>query len=115
MKRIDYVGNDLLTGDRIADAIMNYATALARRARADRVDVPVFADGRISRVELILGPASQLLVESVQDDREEPVDDELVADLEQRTARLRDPRPIAARGGPETVVDGFDLPGDFFG
>jgi hypothetical protein len=99
MKRINYIGRDLLTGDRIADAIMEYATVLARRARADRVDIPVLIDDRVSHVEVILGPASQLMVESVQDGREEPVDDALVADLEQRAGRLRDPRPMAVPEG----------------
>lgn len=112
MKNINYVGRDLLTGDRIADAIMEYATALARRARADRVELPVMAGDTVSRVELILGPASQLLVEPVDDGRKDPVDDEFVADLQRRTSRLRDPRPITTKGGPASVVDGFDLPGD---
>jgi hypothetical protein len=102
MKCISYVGRDLLTGDRIADAIMDYATVLARRARADRVDIPVLVDDRISHVEIILGPASQIAAETVTDAREDPVDEELIADLQRRAARLKDPKPM-------TTSDGSDL------
>ena len=105
MKCISYVGRELLTGDRIADAIMDYATVLARRARADRVDIPILVGDRVSRVEVILGPASQIMAETVLDEREEPVDEELVADLEMRAGRLRDPRPMAV---PDSV--GVELP-----
>lgn len=105
MKCINYVGRDLLTGDRIADAIMDYATVLARRARADRVDIPILVDDRVSRVEIILGPASQILAEAVPDGREEPVDEELIADLGMRAGRLRDPRPVAMPEGSD-----FELP-----
>jgi hypothetical protein len=112
MKQINYIGRDLLTGDQIADAILNYATALARRARADRVDVPVLINDRVSRVEFVLGPASQLIVESVDDGREEPVDDALVADLERRTELLHSPRPVATAQRADAVAESLDLPGD---
>jgi hypothetical protein len=105
MKCISYVGRDLLTGDRIADAIMDYATVLARRARADRVDIPVLVDDGVSHVEIILGPASQIAVETVTNEREDPVDEELVADLGRRAARLRDPKPMAMSEGSD-----FELP-----
>lgn len=114
MKQINYSGRDLLTGDRIADAIMNYATALARRTRADRVDVPVIVAGRLTHVELILGPASQILVEAVDNDTEDPIDDTLVQELELRTARLHHPRPIATTQQSDAVAENLHMPGDIF-
>jgi hypothetical protein len=108
MKRVHYAGQNFLTGDSIADALMEYATMLARRARADRVDVPVMADGRIQRMAVVLGPASQILAEPVDNGREDPVDEELIGELRRRTALLRSPRPIATRGLSGSATEDVD-------
>jgi hypothetical protein len=116
MKRIHYAGREFLTGDNVADAMLEYATALARRARADRVEIPILSpDGHVSRLELVLGPASQLAAEQIEYIGVDPEADSLVDDLEHRAALLRDPRPIAATRGAASVVDGLDLPDDLLG
>lgn len=64
MKRIYYAGASLLTGDRIAEAVVQYASALAKAATAEEIAVPSIAeDGTRFEVTILVGPASQLLSE----------------------------------------------------
>lgn len=112
MKRIHYVGEEFLTGDRIAEAVMDYATALARRTRADRFDIPVMSKGRVGRIEMVVGPASQIMAEPVEQAQEEPVDEELVRELERRTAGLLGPRAVPVPDGAASATDGIDFPDD---
>lgn len=99
MKLIHYAGETFLTGDGVADALLDYATALARRARADRVELPVLSGGELGHIEIVLGPASQLVVET-RDFAEVPADevqdDEIESDIRRRTAALHNPRPVAS-------------------
>jgi hypothetical protein len=63
VKRIHYVEDHVVTGDDIAEAVVEYARALALRGRSDSVDMPgVDVDGEVRRFRLLLGPASQMLV-----------------------------------------------------
>ena len=95
MERINYAGGVLITGDAIARAVLAYAEALAKRGTAAEVDIPVRReDGSYGTAQLLLGPASQLVAETVESDLEEPVDEALVARLHQETARLSDSRPL---------------------
>ena len=89
MDRIHYAGDSFLTGTAIAKALLEYATALARHESADSVDVPVYdpATG-VGRTSFLLGPASQFVSSWEETAVEELVDDELLADLAERTALL---------------------------
>jgi hypothetical protein len=60
---IDHYANDeLLTGDDIADALVDLAAALAKRNSSLSVDIPVqFGVGDVRDVNFLLGPASQLI------------------------------------------------------
>lgn len=105
MRRINYVGSWMYTGDRIADALFAYAAALARSGGADVVDFPGRgADGRLTRLRVVIGPASQLEAEDLTSGEgwAEVVDDAVVARLERLTAALnegRDSQPPATFPG----------------
>ncbi|GAA2045664.1 hypothetical protein GCM10009819_36440 [Agromyces tropicus] len=103
MERIHYAGGVLLTGTAIADAIVDYAAALATRQSAASVDIPVrLDDGSTARAHLLIGPASQLVTEPVSNDHgAELEDEELVGRLRSATGALSDIRPIA---DPSAVV-----------
>jgi len=107
MKLIHYAGETFLTGDGVADALLDYATALARRARADRVELPVLSDGELGLIEIVLGPASQLVVET-RDFADAPVDevqdDRIESDIRRRTAALHNPRPLASQISEDEVA-----------
>ncbi len=90
MRRITYAGTWFDTGDEIAAAILEYARALARHNIADTVLVPGrTAFGDDSNVEVIIGPASQIVTASIDLAGKEIEDPGLVAMLRNKTAELR--------------------------
>lgn len=84
MKRILYAGGSFLTGDRIAEAVLEYAAELANAGKAAKLDVPVLdLEQRPEQVSLVIGPSSQLLAEPVTAAQE--IDDE---DFTRRVGRM---------------------------
>ncbi len=64
VKSIRYDGSVIVTGDAIADAVAQYAAALGANGRTGLVRVPTFDEaGQIDEVELLLGPASEIVVQ----------------------------------------------------
>jgi hypothetical protein len=62
MKRILYATAEFTTDDTIADALLEYASVLAIVGSADVVQFPgLDTDGTVRRMEIVIGPASQLL------------------------------------------------------
>lgn len=106
MKRIIYAGSEFLTGDDIAAALMRYSAALAEVGEAETVTIPALeVDGTIGTVDLLVGPASQIIAIPVGRGGTELIDVGVLAELEARTRRLR---PIAVIDPePPTEVD-FD-------
>ncbi|KQO63394.1 hypothetical protein [Curtobacterium sp. Leaf261] len=108
MKHIVYSENRVLTGDDVAAAVMRYAATLAQRNTADIVDVPTTGqDGFAASVEVLLGPASHIMVEDAEDDELETAAVDFVADLDRRAAAVRGghvpepPRPSATSFGSD--------------
>jgi hypothetical protein len=95
MHRISTGVEQLLTADALADAVLTYATALARAGTADTVTIPIVRDdGAVDEARLLLGPASQLTIVPDSDtDVDLPSADAVLEDLQRRTARL-EPRPV---------------------
>lgn len=90
MMRVTYAGGSFLTGDRLAASLLDYAAVLARAGQADRVTVPgIGEDDRVTRFELLVGPASQLIAEAVEFGGDELEDADLVEDLVVRGRRAR--------------------------
>jgi hypothetical protein len=111
MKAIHYAGETVLTGDAIADALVRYAAALARRETAETVEIPVrYPDGSVNTANVLLGPASQIVAGPEHSDFDEIVDEALVVWFTQHTTALEDPRPQVASEGNGAVVDDFDMP-----
>ena len=109
MQRIHYAGGVLLTGSDIADAIVDYAAALATGHNAASVDIPVrTADGGVGRAHLLVGPASQLVTEPVESEFEELVDEALVERLRSATTGLSSTRPLVGGAGPDEEIDDAD-------
>lgn len=95
MRRITYGGTVFLTGDRIAHALAVYARALARRGLADIVQVPARSSGgAVGSIEMLVGPAAQLVSEPWDDVELELEDDDRVAEWERLAAELEDSRPV---------------------
>ncbi|NUT59153.1 MAG: hypothetical protein HOQ00_09975 [Agromyces sp.] len=95
MKIIVYAGDELLTGDEIAEALLEYGQALAQNGTASKVEIPTLeADGSRSTTTVLVGPASQIIAKRTDSDAEELRDPSVVAELKARTRALR-PNPSA--------------------
>lgn len=106
MRRIVYAGGTFYTGDAIAEALLEYARALARQGTADTVFVPSHtAEGDTGATELLIGPASQLVSEPVDLAGDDLTDEGLVERLRDLTARLQPLRPEAQRADEIDLSD----------
>lgn len=111
MERIYYAGDQFLTGTEIARALVGYAAALARRGTAAAVEIPVrhATDGRDGMVNFLVGPASQLVTETVDaDDDAEIRDEQLVARLRSLTDELAPMHPVATTSNDQDGTAGYD-------
>ena len=60
MRALLFNGNRIVTGDAIADAIVDYSAMLARAQRSDELELPVLVDGAVGRARLLLLPSVPL-------------------------------------------------------
>jgi hypothetical protein len=107
MKRIAYAEQWLTTDDRVADLVLEYARALGRHETADTVTIPVLEGGSVRHAQLLIGPASQIIVVEVDDERPQRLvadAEAAIVELQSRVEQLRSPNPVA------TEREG-DLPG----
>lgn len=113
MHRIHYAGDSIVTGSEIARALLDYAQALSQVSASATVEVPTLEDdGRRGNVELLIGPASQLIAHEVRSQDEDVVDDELVERMTAEARRLRQfgwDTPIAGVVPVEPKYDWTDL------
>jgi hypothetical protein len=106
MKNIHYDSSVILTSDDVADAVIEYAAALSGGDRADTVEVPaVAADGTMTTTKILIGPASELVVEDADEDELEADHDVFVARLRSAAKTFGHHEPIhaAERETPEGV------------
>jgi hypothetical protein len=97
MKRILYSGGTVVTGDQVADAVLEYASELARQESSDTLDVPSVTEaGVLGHTQLLLGPASQFVVEEFESELDDLVDADLVESIREKTGHLQAPRPVAS-------------------
>ena len=110
MERIYYAGDRFLTGSEVARALVEYAAALARQGSAAAIEIPVrHSDGTLGVVNFLVGPASQLVTESLDGEAgEEIVDEQLVARLRSLTAELAPMHPVARPAVEPEATAGYD-------
>lgn len=111
MERIYYAGDRFLTGTDIARALVAYAAALAQQGSAGAIEIPVRheQDGRPGVVNFLVGPASQLVTESVEADGYDEVRDEaLVARLQGLIAELAPMHPVPSTSTPDRDAVDYD-------
>ena len=113
---IHFADGRYLTGDDIARAVVDCAQALAREGRAaDAVRVPVrLPDGGAGVVEILIGPASQIVVEpadAADSAGEELRDPDAVARIRALTISARQSQPgtrVTADHQDGTAVPGLE-------
>jgi hypothetical protein len=85
MKRVHHVGGSLLTGDDIADALIDLAREAAERGTVLAVEIPVHDQhGRGTRAQVLVGPGMQLVSIGAGHDDAEIVEPETVRMLRSR-------------------------------
>jgi hypothetical protein len=94
VKRVTYAGSEFVTGDDIASALLSCGRALAEASEAEAVTIPSLEqDGTITGVVVLIGPASQMIVQDAHVDADELIDVTAIARLQAIERRLR---PVAA-------------------
>src|SRR3712207_3117609 len=74
MRKVYYVGATYLIDDELADTMLAYSGALARNSTSEPVTFSAYTgeDGPLVSVAFLLGPASELLYETVTSPRPDP-------------------------------------------
>ncbi|WP_372468896.1 hypothetical protein ACCO44_05975 [Microbacterium maritypicum] len=104
MQSILYGGEEFLTGDDIADALLAYGRALGDEERAEIIEIPVREqDGTVVSAKFLIGPASQIVAKAISGSGPELEDPELVRRLQALTRAVESPSgpPLDAPEGPE--------------
>lgn len=97
MKYIQYDRSTILTSDDVAEAVIEYAAALAGGSRADAIAIPtVAADGTMTTTKILVGPSSEILVADADDDELEVENGEFVARLRAAARTFEHPDTIHA-------------------
>jgi hypothetical protein len=105
MKRLHIGASSIVTGDDLADAILEFSSALYSSGHIETIGVPFIDDGGVPQVaRLQLTPALALWATTVSRDGAEPRDPDLVTSLRERSASLRRSTEQASR-----AFDHFDL------
>ena len=95
MRRVYYPSGSVLTGDSIAQAVLEFAEALAKEGRADIIEIPVvLGSGNLGTATLLVGPSSQFASVTEESELVAPIDDLLVADLRNRARKVVAHRPM---------------------
>lgn len=106
---IMYAGDEYLTGDDIADALLDYGRALGDDVRAEIIEIPVREkDGSVVVAKFLIGPASQIVAKAVDGHGPEIEDPVLLQRLKRLTRGIESPTgdPLeAARDDPESELD----------
>jgi hypothetical protein len=104
MQIIHYGEATYVTGDAVAHAVIEYAKALARAESSDTVAMPFRRDdGTNGQLELLIGPASQIVLERTDAVGGEILDQDLVDDVMRRVGLLD-----VHSSGPIQVADQAD-------
>ncbi|NQX18337.1 hypothetical protein [Rathayibacter sp. VKM Ac-2857] len=112
MKHILFADKTVLVGDDAADALVEYAVALAANDTADRVDYTgIGADGATIQVSFLLNAGASLVAETTPSDLPEPDDHAEIARIRERVDALTGNHPIQPDG--DAITSDFDLERQF--
>lgn len=114
MKLVSYAGQQLITTEEVADALVILAAEIANDGGAQALQIPIIVDGKEDLAELVVGVGNDVLVGPHSSDGVDP-------DFSQHAARLRAhphyPKSTPADGEGESEADAawvvdFDLDSD---
>jgi len=110
MKQVTYAGTSFITGTAIADSLLALVAALGVSRETASVHVPALGDDlQITSVDLVVGPASEVVAIGVSTPGPELIDDAAVLDLDDRARALAVPRASATT---EAMAPIWEYPDD---
>ena len=90
MKRLHQAGGSVLTGDALADAVLDYARALGNRRQLDVVDIPVITErGERGHAQLLIGSGIELMSVTASSISPELLDQDAVDAISRQAAGKR--------------------------
>ena len=96
MKQVTYAGTSFVTGSAIADSLLALVAALGVSRETASVHVPAIGDDeQITSVDLVIGPASEVVAMAIETSTPELIDDVAIHDLDERTRALTVPQAVA--------------------
>ena len=115
MKRLHHAGGSVLTGDALAEAVLDYARALGNRRMLDVVrNSDLRDDGEYGHAQLLVGSGIELMSVTTSSNSPELVDQGAVDVLVRQTADKRAVRPRPFRSGEvDTINDVVSAPSAF--
>lgn len=106
MKLVSYAGQQLVTTDDVADALVVLAAAIANEGESDALQIPILVNGQEDTAELVVGLGNDVLVGPSASEGADP-------DFSEDAARLRShhrfPRRDAAGGTTPPMEWGIDV------
>ncbi|MCU1405869.1 MAG: hypothetical protein JWQ43_2172 [Glaciihabitans sp.] len=79
----------MLVADATCKALLRYARALAEAGKSDIATVPVINEGGSEGyAHILIGPSSQIFSTHVPDSQDEPIDREVITEMERLTHQL---------------------------
>ncbi|WP_431806548.1 hypothetical protein [Microbacterium paraoxydans] len=103
MKLVSYAGQQVVTTDDVADALVHLAASLASEGESAAVQIPIHIGGEKDTADLIVGVGNDLLVGPQASDGEDP-------DFSEDAAALRGHRYYPKASPAEDAVDDDGLP-----
>ncbi len=105
MKLVSYAGQQLVTTDDVAEALVVLAAAVANEGASQAVQIPILVEGRVDVAELVVGLGNDVLVGPRSSDGDDP-------DFSAHATRLREhpfyPKPTADDDSAEAEEQPFD-------
>ena len=107
MKLVSYAGQQLVTTDDVADALVELAAAIASDGDSQALHIPIVMDGEKDCADLIVGVGNDLLVGPQSSNGDDP-------DVSVEAEQLRQHR-LYPRRGSDDEADDVDTDSAFFG
>ncbi|MFF7294238.1 hypothetical protein ACFY9N_17035 [Microbacterium sp. NPDC008134] len=108
MKLVSYAGQQLITTDDVADALVTLAAAIAADGESAALQIPILSDGEKDCADLIAGVGNDILVGPQTSHGDDPDFSEEAANL--RAHRLYPKQPDNNANEPEVDdAEDFDL------
>ncbi|WP_445443053.1 hypothetical protein [Clavibacter sp. km1a] len=110
MKHITYAEKSLLVGDAAADALLEYAAALASHGRGEQITIhAISSDGDEVEATFLLGAGAPLMAETTRSNLPEPDNSATVASIREELRRMEHPEPVTGSDPAHDSGDYIDF------